>query len=381
MTSGICSTWHCVLAIGKTPISLSLISGNTLFLTVTSAIPGVKKVRDALGISDITITTYGSVHKHVDIYDYLILDEAHLKISSYPKMSKSREKLDLILEKNPNIKVIWLSGTPQIESSSKMFHQLNVCSRHSFSKYDDFYHWFNGSDNYQTKSCNRMGYGIKGLTKFTGSSRPSINYDETINFDNKIDPIMIRRGVDQELVNVIPVRIEPPEEIATAIHGIKTKSIAQMNGETFVSDGGASRLSKMHQLAGGSAISVANSGIMLSDFKAKEIHSKHGSNNCCIFYKYVAEKKILEEYFPSEDLFQIESNCTGIDLSHYDEMIIYSLTWSGSTYTQVLNRLVNTERSDIPNIYIYLTNNSPDDMIFRAVSRKNDFNTKFLDRK
>ncbi len=129
---------------GKTPIALSLIDNTCLFVTTKAAIPGIEKVRDAMGVHDLTISTYGSIHKHIGVYEYLILDEAHSNISSYPKASKSREKLDMILEKNPKIKVIWLSGTPSIESSSKLFHQLNVCARHSFSKFKDFYEWFSG---------------------------------------------------------------------------------------------------------------------------------------------------------------------------------------------------------------------------------------------
>ena len=365
---------------GKTPISLTLARGKILFVTMRSAFAGVNKVVKELQKPNVTVCTYGTAHKYLNSYDTIILDEAHKNISSYPKESVSREKLQPILDNSPTADIIWLSGTPQIESNSKMFHQLNVSPRHSFSKYDSFYHWFNGSAHYKNKTDKRKGYGITGLVKHTGSNRPAINYDNTINFSEKVDPIMIRRGEEEQLVNIIVHHVRPPQKIIDGMIDIRTKSIAEIDGNTFIADGGAGKLSKQHQLAGGSAISVDGSGILLSDFKAIEIHKKHRDKNCCIFYKYVAEKEILKKYFNKEDLYQIDSNSTGIDLSHYDEMVIYSLTWSGSTYTQVLNRLVNTERKDMPDIHIYITDNSPDVALFRAVSMKHDFNSKYLDR-
>ena len=153
-----------------------------------------------------------------------------------------------------------------------------------------------------------------------------------------------------------------------------------MKTNTFIAEGGASTLSKTHQMAGGSCINDKEEGIILSYYKAQEIARNHKGTNCCIFYKYVAEKEILSLYFDPKDLYQIDSNSTGIDLSHYDDAIIYSLTWSGSTFTQVRSRLVNTERKDTPNLYVYLTQDTPDTKIWEAVSNKLDFNTKFLQR-
>ena len=512
---------------GKSLIAMKiaeLYGGRILFATVKSAIPGLQKVQAAMGINqDITISTYSSLHKvEKKYYDIIFLDEAHSNISSFPKMSKSREKLEPLI--GPKSIIVWMSGSPQIESSSKMFHQLSITPRHSFFYYDNFYHWFNGSGHYKTKHCNKPGYGIIGLTKNTGSFRLSIDYTHTINFDHKIDPIMIRRGEEQAVGNIIEHIVDPDEITKAGVHEIKTKNIWQAADTTFIADGGASRLSKCHQIAGGTAIDVNGDGIILSYRKAqlvarnhlkdnvcvcsackesllkgafsstskvckvcvttkqreqrwektknkghiyiitnkawpewckigkaqdisarmatyktacplkdfeifhsiesdeidpleysihkslkdiehndewykmskeeaknilkdakgnintdtKYLNEKYKAKKVCVFYKYIAEKELLSLYFDPLHLYQIDSNCTGIDLSHYDEMVIYSLTWSGSTYTQVLNRLVNTERKDIPNIHIYLTANTPDVKIFESVSNKRDFNTKYL---
>ena len=365
---------------GKSLIAMrlaELYGGRILFATPKSAIPGLKKVQNAMGINqDITVSTYGSLHKiKQEHYDMIFLDEAHSNISSYPKMSKSREKLEPLV--GPKTIVIWMSGSPAIESSSKLFHQLSLSPRHSFRKFGSFHEWFNPKGHYADPHKGG-GYGIYGETKYTGSSRPAINYDNTYDFSDKFNPIMIRRSEEEQLVDVI-VRYYPPTNLVHAgMHEIKTKNIFEAADTVFISDGGASKLSKQHQLSGGTCIDVKGDGILLDYGKAQELARNHKDKNCCIFYKYVAEKELLSLYFDTKDLFQIDSNCTGIDLSHYDEMAIYSLTWSGSTYTQVLSRLVNTERDTIPNIYIYLTIGGPDEKIYAAVSNKKDMNEKFL---
>ena len=348
-----------------------------LFVSTKSAQAGIHKVIQEMGIAaDIEVTTYGSTHKCKGTYDLIIADEAHSNISSYPRMSKAREKLDSLIHSKTII--VWMSGTPSIESSSKLYHQLSLSPFHSFSKYDSFYHWFNGSAHYKNKTDNLIGYGIQGLTKYTGGSRPAINYDHTINFDDKFKPIMISRAEEEAAVKVIPCYVEPPKIIKEGISSIATKSIFISDYGIFIAEGGAGRLSKAHQLSGGTAIDDKDTSVFIDAFKAKEIYEKHKGNNCCIFYRYKAEKRLLCIYFPEEDLYQIDSNCTGIDMSHYDEAIVYSLTWSGSNYLQVLNRLVNSEREDIPKVYVYLTKGGPDQKIFEAVSNKRDYNQKFL---
>jgi hypothetical protein len=88
---------------------------------------------------------------------------------------------------------------------------------------------------------------------------------------------------------------------------------------------------------------------------------------------------MLVRYYPEDHLFQIDSNSMGLDLSRFDTAVIYSLTWSGANYTQVLARLQNTEREERPRVVICIK--MPiDTMIYEAVSRKKDFNTKFLSK-
>jgi len=371
----------CYLALrprfGKSLIAAELIRGTkSIIVTTKSAIPGFKKVLKAMDV-DAIVCTYGTAHKHIDRYDNICVDEAHSNISSYPKMSKSREKLQLIIDKNKDINIILMSGSPSIESGSQLFHQLNLSPKHKFSKYKDFYTWWNHRGHYSDgRDCG--GYGIEGSFKYTGGPRPVIDYSKVINFENEFNHIMIRKAESETAVEVILRYVEATEIINEGISSIKTKNIFMLAATPFIANGGASKMTKVSQLAGGTCIADDDEAYIISPFKAQHISELHKDSNCCVFYKYKKERELLEQYFNKDDIYQIDSNCTGLDLSHYDEMVIYSLSWSGANYLQVLNRLVNVNREDTPKVYIYLTVDSYDKTIYRAVSNKRDVNTKML---
>jgi len=359
---------------GKSLIAANLINDNSLFVTVKSAIEGVEKVLSAFNIN-CDVINYESLHKvKTKKYDYLILDEANKNISRFPKMSKSRKELERFI--HSDIKIIWLSGTPSIESNAQLFHQLSISPRHSFRKYKNFYEWFFGSNHYKNNAKGLPGYGIEGIFKYTGGPRPVQDYSQIKPFSHKFKPIMITKAIEAAIRTQIRY-LEAPDFISEYISSVMTSGVFTTPDGTFIADGGAAKLSKAHQLSGGTCISDLGDGIILSDFKAAHI-AKQGHKNCCVFYKYIKEKELLSRFFPEKDLYQVDSNCLGIDLSHYDEMIIYSLTWSGQNFHQVKQRLVNVNRKTEPVIYIYLTTSGPDKKIYEAVSLKEDFNTKFL---
>ena len=90
------------------------------------------------------------------------------------------------------------------------------------------------------------------------------------------------------------------------------------------------------------------------------------------------DRKLLGKYFPEEDLYQIDANNTGMDISHYDEMVIYSNTFSGANFTQVLSRMVNISSDRVPEVYVYMTKNTVEEDLYKTVISKKDSNEKFL---
>ena len=348
---------------------------NTLIVTTKSAVSGLEKVIKAMNGKNIDIVTYGKLKSINKKYDLICIDEAHSNISSFPKMSKARTELGKLIHKD--VSIVWSSGSPSIESSAQLYHQLSLSPRHSFSKYKSFHEWFYPKGHYADKNKGG-GYGIDGVFKYTGATRPIQDYSVVKDFSDKFDPIMIRRSEEEANVQIHIKHITPPDNVHLMISHINSVSISVSEYGTIIANNGASKISKTHQLSGGTAITEEHGAIVVDHFKAKAVHKQHKDTNTCVFYKYIAEKELLSEYFNEEDLYQVDSNCTGLDLSHYDDMAIFSLTWSGSNYVQVLNRLVNVNRQDIPNVYIYITKYGPDKKIYDSVSNKRNVNAKML---
>ncbi len=364
---------------GKTPISLDVIKNTdpeagVLFVTTKSAIDGIRQAYEDFGFTmNIKVINYQSLHKiHEDaVYTHIIIDEAHKNISSFPRPSKSWKQLKKLIKEDT--KIIYLSGTTHIESSSQLFHQLSLSPFHSFSQYRGFYEWFNPKGHYKDSRLTG-GYGIPG-TRFIGYGKEAADYSHTHNFESKFKPIMIKHVMDNE-------EIKPHIEIVWTVMKVEQKMLYHqmkttgVTGNPFsIAANAAGRMSKCQQIASGTLIGEDDTYILSQD-KAYSISRDHP--NVPVFYKYKAEYDILSEHIDESLLYQIDSQNTGLDLSQYDSMVIYSLTYSGANWSQVLARLTNTERTTKPTVYVYLVEGTLDKDIYETVSNKRDANTKFL---
>ena len=362
---------------GKTPISLNIVAeiypdAKILFITTKSAMTGINQVIQDFGFKlDIYIINYESLHKVEGKYDIFIIDEAHKNISKFPKPSKSWSILKELISDTG--KVIFLSGTTHIESSSQLFHQLALSPYHSFSKYRNFYEWFNSKEHYKRPGL-YGGYGIPAV-KQIGYGKETADYSNTVNFENKFKPMMIKYALDDEdiLPDIVIKYTQMSHEQSKLYNEMKSTGVTKK--PFSIATNAAGRLSKLQQIANGTLIGEDASYTISTD-KAELIADTH--TNVPIFYKYKEEYEMLCKYIDKDLLYQIDSQNTGLDLSIYDEMVIYSLTFSGANFSQVLARITNTERKSKPIIYIYLTEGTLDKEIYERVSHKKDMNEQFI---
>jgi len=364
---------------GKSYIASALINkSRALICTVKSAMDGWKETADFMKI-DAVIVNYESLHKvGTETFDYLIIDEAP-KIAKYPTPSKARKELDRFV--HPNIKLIWLSGTPSIETDAQMFYQLSLSPRHSFNQYykkgnsSAFNHWYWGGAYYSTRPDSLPGYGL-GTMKVVGYNKEAIDYAAVKNFSHKFEPIVVRHYHIEEAMspNMNVVYIEAPTEVMDVYEEIKTNKCSLKMGISPMKP--AQIQSKLLQIASGTVI-TDDSQLFLNGFKADQVFKEHP--NAAVFYKFVADRdNLIRAGFSEEQLFQIDSKIMGLDLSHFNEQVIYSLTFSGMSFTQAVSRLCNVDRKDRPNVYVYLTKGTIEEDVYATVSKKRDYNSQFL---
>ena len=368
---------------GKSYITASLITTNSLILTVKSALAGWEETCRYFDIEPVLIN-YESLHKvDYEKFDYIVIDEAP-KISSFPKKNKARKEIDRFIHKD--IKVVFLSGTPNIESQAQLFHQLSISPNHSFSKYYEkgnstaFSHWYFGGDNFVSRDDNLKGYGNR-TKKIVGYNKEAWNHADVSVPKSKYEPIMIKRfHTDENMSSKVVLRpIKAPKSVEEVYHTLKTnKCFMGLNGVGEIEPiGKAQLLIKLHQIAQGNYISTDGTTVHISSFKARVCFEEHP--DAIVFYKYQADLSLLRiAGYTAEQLKQVDSSIMGIDFSNYEEAIIYSLTWSGQNYVQCLSRLNNVNKNIKPTFYVYITKGTVDEKIFKAVSNKRDFNTQFI---
>ncbi len=354
--------------VGKSLIALSLAEhqGSVLFVTTKSAIKGIQDTldRSELYLPNICITNYEQLHKLNQMeYDFVIVDECH-KISSFPKPNLARKRLDPFIGNDTQL--ILMSGTPFVESQSQMFHQFSLHPNHPFAEYKSFYKWF-------------KDFGIPAV-KYIGRGITANDYTKTNPFEDYWKPFTItltreEAGFEHHTPQIIREYIKMPEDVYDAYTAMKTEGIVGYHEHVFIAEGGgASKLTKLQQIASGSCINDEDTSVIISNYKVKYMEKYWDPEDIIVLYKYKAEKIMLDQL--GYDSLQIDSGVTGIDMSHKKAIVAMTLTFSGANFIQAITRLANKERDTPMPVYVLLAQNTIDADILNTVEEKKNFNMK-----
>jgi superfamily II DNA or RNA helicase len=373
---------------GKTLISMSLADDlgydDILFVTKKKAIPSIvsdyEKGEFSFNLDVINIESLSKMKDNA--YDCIVIDEAH-SVGAFPKLGKYAKELKLLCKKL-KCDIIFLSATPATESHSQWFHQFTMYYKHKWNSYKNFYAWF-------------REYGVPKQKYIRGIA---INdYTETKNVYEiiKDDVVTLKReeaGFEHHTAKVRLVKCIPSKKLRDEAEELKRDKTVEISGDYIVADSGASMVSKLHQLSGGTVIGEDRSHRLDAYKLNKAIDISLDKNKVAIYYKYDAEKELitnalgknwtsdLEEFQQSNKKWfvaQIDSASFGVDLHMCDCHIIYSLTWSGATYIQATNRMMNAKREHPVEVDV-LIGLPIDKIVFDAVSKKKNFNARYYER-
>ena len=119
-----------------------------LFLTKLKARKSIQDDYNALNPNfEIVITNNESLHKVTGTFDLLISDEHH-SVSAFPKPNKTAKA---IKQRFGHLPMIFLSGTPAIESGSQWYHSFWVSNYSPFNFSPNFYKFANNFVNIRLK--------------------------------------------------------------------------------------------------------------------------------------------------------------------------------------------------------------------------------------
>lgn len=378
---------------GKTLMSLSILSKDfsvksVLFVTVKKAIPSIHKDYSLLKPNfDLSVVNYESVSVFDSYqFDAVVFDEAH-SLGAFPKPSGKTIKCHSIVSNCKDPYVIFLSGTPSIESSSQLFHQLYMVPSHPFKAYKNFYKWF---EDFGIPQLKRIGGGMQ---------RP--DYSMTKEFVSKyLEPAAIsitkkEAGFEHFEPSIEEVYVPMGDFTMEVYNSVEKKGLYIKDDTEIIADSAVKVMSKLSQITGGSVITESGSLFFTSFEKAKKVWEiKQQNESVVVFYKYNGDKEILKSQLGlwTDDpeiwrkdtsiplLLQVKTGSRGVDLSQADVQVYYSLDFSGEAFVQGLDRQAHMHRNKPYVVKILIATDKGgkpliDKHIFNTVSSKKDFNS------
>lgn len=367
---------------GKTITSLEICklygAKKVLFVTKLKAISSIYKDFESINKPfDLYVTNYEGLHKVIEDFDLIVLDEAH-SLGQYPKPSNRVEELKRLCKSKP---IIYLSGTPTPESYSQFYHQLYVSTWSPFAEYKKFYDW-------------HKVFGVHAL-KFI--------YNRQINDYSKTKKELIMERIEHLIISYtqeeagfkceveeIFCKIPMSEKIKASIKLLKKNKIFKTkDGNVILADTAVKEMQKIHQICSGTVKDEEGNAIVFDTSKIDYIKSNFEGKKIAIFYKYIAEGTALKWHFIDrviEDpiafnkagndaifISQIQSGREGINLSSADSLIMYNIDFSALSYWQGRARLQTLNRTESAKLYWLFIEGGIEEKIYKVVEGKKDF--------
>lgn len=373
--------------LGKTLTALSIAerygAKNVLFLTKKKAVESgtIQNDYNLLAPSySITITNNESLHKVTGTFDLLISDEHH-RNGSYPKPNITTKE---IKKRYAHLPMIFLSGTPCIESASQLYHQFWISNYSPFSEYKTFYKWVVRF----VKEKYKHLYG-KQIRDYSDAKTEDIMQvlnkyffyytQEQADFNTKIKE------------NVINYQETPL--ITKLKEQLLQNGIIQSKTDNILADTPAGLMTKLHQIESGTVITESGASYIIDNSKAFFVRDYFEGKKIAIFYYYQKELELLKEVFGetlTTDLtefkttkksfcIQQKTGSEAISLKEADALVYYNFGFSGKDFVQGRDRMTTKERAE-NNVYIILCKGGFNEKLYKVVSQKKRYNEAIFNK-
>jgi hypothetical protein len=331
---------------------------NILIVTKKRALPGWQETVAAAKLSKhYTVTNYHNVHKLTNTFDFIILDEAHNYLGTYPKPSKIWLELRKLTKAKP---ILYLSATPYAQGPVLLYGQFALSSWSPWVRYTSFYEW-------------HKSYGV-AKSMWVNSREiklySAVRDDEVLATCKHLFITKTRKalGFTHEPEDVIHW-VELSESTKALYNTLVTDRCAVIQERELICDTVIKRRTSLHMLEGGVA-KIGEHYLQLDNTeKIDYIKANFGdSESVVIMYNYIAEGIKLNEHFKKATILQATSYAEGIDLSHKDHLVVYSQDFSAARHTQRRARQANLNRTTPIKVHFLLTQGGVSEQVYTAVS-------------
>lgn len=368
----------CEVRTGKTLMALETAklfrAKKVLFITKKKAITSILNDYNNFGYTyALTVINNESLHTINDLFDIIISDEHH-RNGAFPKANICTK---IIKQKYSKLPMIFLSGTMSPESYSQIFHQFWISDYSPFKEYTNFYKW---AKDYVTVKKKYLGYAE--VNDYSDANNSLIK--------NKIDKYILTLTQEEAgfttsvKENILYIDMLPiTHKIANRL---KKDNIFIGHNDTILADTGAKLMSKLHQLYSGTCILESGKSIIIDHSKLLFINEKFKNNKIAIFYKFQAEKDMIEEFYKDNICFDLDTfNTTnkniacqlvsfreGISLKNADYLVYLNIDYSAVTYWQSRDRMTTMQRKENEIFWIF-SKGGIEKNIYNAVMNKKNY--------
>ena len=379
---------------GKTIMALSIAHesnhryyGKVCFITKKKAISSIETDYNNSGyrFDRFLVTNFEQAQNITEKFDLYIIDEAH-SIGAFAKPSGRAKKIrDLIGTSD----VILMSGTPNPESFSQLFHQFWVTQYGPFQRYTNFYKWARDFVDVKKRFIN--GYDINDYSKAKEEAVKDAVRPYMVQFSQQ--EAGFTSYVEEEIIYV-PIDVR----MYALMDKLKKDKVYQMKcGDYIVADTPVKMQSLFHQISSGTVIATDLSQQerlyhTLDESKAWFIKTKFAGQKIAIYYKFVQELEILKKVFPdwtdvpeefnrrSDKTFimQMVSGREGINVSTADALVMYNIDFSATTYWQVRARMQTKDREKASKMYWIFSKQGIEKFVYKAVTKKKNYTSAYF---
>lgn len=370
---------------GKTLTALAICeelgAASVLFITKKKAISSIINDYDNYGFDFyINVINNESLHKVEGEYDIVVSDEHH-RNASFPKPNKSAK---IIKQRWANLPMIFLSGTPNAESYSQVYHQYWLSNNSPFKQWPNFYKWAQHFVNITTRN-----FGYADVKDYSQADYAKIKPY----IDKHIITYTQKEAGFESNVNEHILHCDMKPITLQIIKQLKKDKIVQGHNGVIIADTAVKLQNKIHQLCSGTCILEDGTSAIIDHSKAEFIRDKFQGKKIGIFYKFKGELQILKDIFGDSlctelDEFngtdknialQIISGREGISLREAEALVYYNIDFSSISYFQSKDRMTTMDRQ-ANDVYWIFARKGIEAKIYKNVINKKDYTVNMFKR-
>ena len=370
---------------GKTLTALAICeelgAASVLFITKKKAISSIINDYDNYGFDFyINVINNESLHKVEGEYDIVVSDEHH-RNASFPKPNKSAK---IIKQRWAHLPMIFLSGTPNAESYSQVYHQYWLSNNSPFKQWPNFYKWAQHFVNITTRN-----FGYADVKDYSQADYTKIKPF----IDKHIITYTQKEAGFESNVNEHILHCDMKPITLQIIKQLKKDKIVQGHNGVIIADTAVKLQNKIHQLCSGTCILEDGTTAIIDHSKAEFIRDKFKGKKIGIFYKFKGELQILKDIFGDSlctelDEFngtdknialQIISGREGISLREADALVYYNIDFSSISYFQSKDRMTTMDRQ-ANDVYWVFARKGIEAKIYKNVINKKDYTVNMFKR-